>query len=446
MKVISVGGISYLPEAKTIIAMQPTREIFQEPDEILTIGNYNIVPWGDTNTMPYDVVDKINKSEVIGANLEFNVLVGYGRGIIPMRRIIENKKVVDYQEVLDDDRVLDFCFSNDLNGYLLEQLMDLKTFYNVFPEIILSNDKSEIVQLRSKEAVFSRWGKVEPSVGRITKHYYCAKWNDNPTKKDIQVTDVLDRFNPMVDLEEKLRTGKYSNLRFILPISFPSPGRTYYQLSPWWSLFQSGWYDFSVMVPEAKKALMKNRFAVKYIIYLSPKYFKQLFKDEGIDPSDEEAVRARIDQEHQRFGEFLTGAENSGRGIVALKDMVQSTSGAREEKYIEIETIDLGKEGGEFIDDSEEVSNIISYVMGVHSSLIGSTPGKNKGSFSGTDKRELFLMKQALMKPFRDRLLRPLELIHRFNKWDRDIVWAIPDIELTTLDKNKSGQQTIVNE
>jgi hypothetical protein len=43
-------------------------------------------------------------------------------------------------------------------------------------------------------------------------------------------------------------------------------------------------------------------------------------------------------------------------------------------------------------------------------------------------------------------LLRPLELIHRFNKWDRDIVWAIPDIELTTLDKNKSGQQTIVNE
>ena len=120
MKVISVGGISYLPEAKTLIAMQPTREIFQEPDEILTIGNYNIVPWGDTNTMPYDVVDKINKSEVIGANLEFNVLVGYGRGIIPMRRIIENKKVVDYQEVLDDDRVLDFCFSNDLNGYLLE--------------------------------------------------------------------------------------------------------------------------------------------------------------------------------------------------------------------------------------------------------------------------------------------------------------------------------------
>ncbi len=446
MKVISVGGISYLPEAKTLVAMQPTREMFQDPDETLKIGNYEIVPWGETNTMPRDVVDKINRSEVIGANLEFNVLVGYGRGIVPMRRIIENKKIMGYEEVTDDERVIDFCYSNDLNGYLLEQLMDLKTFYNVFPEIILSNDKSQIVQLRSKEAVFSRWDKVEPNVGRITKHYYSAKWHDNPGKKDIQVTDVLDRYNPLADLQERLTTGKFSNLRFIIPVSFPSPGRTYYQLAPWWSLFQSGWYDFSVMVPEAKKALMKNRFAVKYIIYLSPKYFKQIFKDEGIDPSDEEAVRNRIDQEHQRFGEFLTGAENSGRGIVALKDLVQSSSGAKEEKYIEIETIDLGKEGGEFIEDSEEVSNIISYVMGVHSSLIGSTPGKNKGSFSGTDKRELFLMKQALMKPFRDRLMRPLELISRFNGWDPNIVWAIPEIEFTTLDQNKTGQQTNLNE
>jgi len=126
--------------------------------------------------------------------------------------------------------------------------------------------------------------------------------------------------------------------------------------------------------------------------------------------------------------------------------MVQTSAGAKEEKYIEIETINLGQEGGEFIEDSEEVSNIISYVMGVHSSLIVSTPGKNKGSFSGTDKRELFLMKQALMKPFRDRLLRPLELIARFNKWDSNIVWAIPEIEFTTLDQNKSGQQTNVNE
>lgn len=425
--------------------MKSSADYFQEPDQMFKVGNYEIVPWGDDNIQPKTVMDNIAKSEVIQANLEFNVLVGYGQGIKPMRRIIENKKVVGYEEVWDDEKVLDFCTNNDINGYFIEQMMDLKTFYNVFPEIIINKGKNEIVQIRSKEAVFSRWGKVDTKLNRILKHYYCSKWHDNPTKDNIDVTDVLDRYAPLVDLRDRIKNGKFSNLRFIIPVNFPSPGRYYYQMAPWWSLFQSGWYDFSIMVPAAKKALMKNRFAVKYIIYLSPKYFKQLFKDEGIDPTDEEATRTRIDQEHQRFGEFLTGSENAGRGIVALKDMVQSTTGAKEEKYIEIETINMGTEGGEFVDDSEEVSNIISYVMGVHSSLIGSTPGKNKGSFSGTDKRELFMMKQALMKPFRDRLLRPLELVSRFNNWE-NIVWAVPDIEFTTLDQNKTGQQTVINE
>jgi hypothetical protein len=448
MNVITVGGISYLPEAKAIIAMKDSADYFSDDPEqiVLRIENYEIIPWGDDNLMPKTVVDNIGKSEVIGANLEFNVLVGYGRGIKPMRRIIENKKVVGYEEIYDDQKVLDFCMNNDINGYFLEQMMDLKTFYNVFPEIIISKDKTQIVQIRSKEAMFSRWGKMDAKLNRITKHYYSAQWPWNPGKTNIDVTDVLDRYSPLLDLQDRLKNGKYSNLRFIIPISFPSPGRPYYQLAPWWSLFTSGWYDFSLMVPAAKKALMKNRFAVKYIIYLSPKYFKQLFKDEGIDPSDEQATKARIDQEHQRFGEFLTGSENAGRGIVALKDMVQSNMGAKEEKYIEIETIDLGREGGEFIDDSEEVSNIISYVMGVHSSLIGNTPGKSKGSFSGTDKRELFMMKQAMMKPFRDRLLRPLEIVSKFNKWDPNIVWAVPDIEFTTLDQNKTGQQTTITE
>lgn len=446
MKSVTFGGISYLPEAKAIIAMKNSADRFLEPDTTLKIDNYEIIPWGDDNIQPQTVMEKIAKSEVILANLEFNVLVGYGQGIKPMLRVIENGKVTGYDEIFDDEKVLRFCDENDIARFFIEQMMDFRTFYNVFPEIIINKGKNEIVQIRSKEAAFSRWGKMDPRLNRIMKHYYSSKWDNNPTKADIDVTDVLDSYSPLADLRDRLKTGKFSNLRFVIPINFPTPGKTYYQTAPWWSLFSSGWYDFSIMVPAAKKALMKNRFSVKYVIYLSPKYFKQIFKDEGIDPNDEEATKARIDQEHQYFSDFLTGSENAGRGIVALKDMVQSTAGAKEEKYIEIETINTSHEGGEFIDDSEEVSNIISYVMGVHSSLIGSTPGKNKGSFSGTDKRELFMMKQALMKPFRDRLLRPLELVSRFNNWDRNIVWAVPDIEFPTLDKAKTGQQTTITE
>ena len=60
---------------------------------------------------------------------------------------------------------------------------------------------------------------------------------------------------------------------------------------------------------------------------------------------------------------------------------------------------------------------------------------------SGTDKRELFNIKQALMKPFRDKLLKPLYLVKAINNWPEDIDFQISNIEFTTLDENKTGQE-----
>ena len=111
---------------------------------------------------------------------------------------------------------------------------------------------------------------------------------------------------------------------------------------------------------------------------------------------------------------------------------------------IEIVQIENKFKGGEYLEDSGEVSNMIAYTLGVHPSLIGASPGKTS-SMSGTDKRELFIIKQALLKPIRDRILRPLYLVKRINGWPEEIHFAIPNIELTTLDKNKTGTETKIS-
>ena len=80
--------------------------------------------------------------------------------------------------------------------------------------------------------------------------------------------------------------------------------------------------------------------------------------------------------------------------------------------------------------------------MGVHPNLIGATPGKSKGSLGGSDKRELFNIKQSMMRPFRDRLLKPLNLIKRYNRWPVNLVFAVPEHIFTTLDADKSGKKT----
>ncbi|OFX56283.1 MAG: hypothetical protein A2066_12835 [Bacteroidetes bacterium GWB2_41_8] len=435
-----IDGSDYMPEFKAIFLTTPSRDLFTEPDSPITVDAFKIAPWGEDNDLPAQIITKAEKSEIVEANLLFNIQAGYGQGIKPMRRIIENGKIVGYDEIVEGP-VVDFFEQNDINGFFLEQLTDLHHFYNVFPEIILSGDKRQIVSLRSKEATFSRWGTMDPKLGRITKHYYSAKWADGPNKNNVVATDVLDSYNPFLDLTSRISTGNYSALRFIVPVNFPTPGRQYYQRPYWWSIFQSGWYDFATMIPEFKKALLKNQMAIKYIVYLSDKYWDVLFQQEGINATDQEAVKNRKALEFDNFKKFLSGEKNAGKGLVALKKMIASGSTAIEEKYIEIVPLKTEIQGGEYIEDSGEVNSIISYAMGVDLDM----PGKKTGGMSGTDKRERFQIKQALMKPLRDRLLKPLLLIKQFNKWEKDIVFAIPEPVFTTLDKNKTGQETAVN-
>lgn len=186
---------------------------------------------------------------------------------------------------------------------------------------------------------------------------------------------------------------------------------------------------------------MNNQISVRYIVSLAPNYFQEIFKREKITSEDEQLKR--IKKEYADIRKFLKNSENVGGSIITFQ---KNDPAGAPYPMIKIEAIVPGrKEGGEYIEDSEEVSNIISYGMLVHPSLVGASPGKNK-NISGTEARELFILKQAMFKPFRDRILRPLYLIKAVNNWPKDLHFVIPNIELVTLDKDKTGSVTKVSE
>ena len=56
---------------------------------------------------------------------------------------------------------------------------------------------------------------------------------------------------------------------------------------------------------------------------------------------------------------------------------------------------------------------------------------------SGSDKRELFILKQACDTAFHDILLHPFKVVLYFNEWQKEIDVDVPMIVLTTLDENK---------
>ena len=445
---------AFLPGVKAAVVIDNSRDMFAKPDampyDVETEKKaVKVVPWGEDNDLPQQIIQKVGKSPDVSTGLLFNIQVGYGDGVVPCRYEIDKEGKKKVIPVYDNVEINDFFEKNDINGYLLEQLTDINHFYNVFPEIILNRDKSnarKAVELNHKEAAFSRWSKMDKKTGKIPYHLYSAQWGvkKTPEKDEIEITPVLDFKRPVMDILRRIGREKYPDgrikdekqYRYIVPVTFPTPGRSYYQKPYWYSIIESGWYDFATSIPEFKKYLIKNGMALRYIIYMSDQYFTDIFAQEGI--TSEKAKKDRIKKEYKDLNDFITGIENTGKTMVSIfKETVVG-----DKKYrIEIKPLENQQKGGEYSQDSGEVSNMIAYTLGVHPSLIGATPGKN-GSLSGSDKRELFIIKQALLKSIRDRLLRPLYLIKKVNKWPEGIYFTIPNIELTTLDKNKTGVQT----
>ena len=60
---------------------------------------------------------------------------------------------------------------------------------------------------------------------------------------------------------------------------------------------------------------------------------------------------------------------------------------------------------------------------------------------SGSDKRELFTLKQALEKMFHDVMEVPFHVIMHYNVWDEKFSIDVPMIQLTTLDENKDAKE-----
>lgn len=433
-------GVFYHPDIRTIILTEGSSGMLEEKDlEPVIIGKYRIAPWGADNLLPQDVLEKIGKSEIMGANIGYSVNVCYGLGPKLVRKVRDDAgRVVDLVEVEDGD-AWEFLQRNDAGLFLHELLTEVNTFHNGFVEMIPDAGGKEILQFRSLEATFSRYGVMER--GRFPWHYYSTKWDRNAGPKDIVRTQLVDEF----DAENWIRTRMALKPdRMVYPVYMPSPGRIYYSRPPWYSLFESGWYDMSVSIPELKKAILKNKLGVKFIIYVSKSYFEAIFEQEGISPDDKEKCRKRIDQEVKAFNDFLSGEDNAAKAMTVFKEHFATGNGYKEEKMIEIEPIKNDFDGGEYLTDTENAANIISYAMNIHPSLIGAVPGKNGGSMSGTDKRELFIMKQALMKPMKDRCLRPLRLMMRVNGYERDLDVIVPEFLFTTLDQSKSGKEAVV--
>lgn len=481
------GTVAYLPGVKALVSVSmSSTAMFSKPDaDPIPVkikdkaDTVKIIPWGSNNNLPQQILSKVNKSETLSNGLSFNMFAGYGDGIMPCYYEYVNgkKEVKPYEnlgEVLQDkisteadlnrkseldkrlsiwkktwEEYITFEENNDLAYYACETLLDIGYYYLGFVEVILSLE-NKILSISHKDAAFCRFEKANDK-GIIENVVYSSKWSEvrNPKESDSEIIPLLDPRATIRDLKQRigmiardngLNKGEAKDdkvYRYFIPIILPSPGKNYYPRTPWYSVFESGWYDIVLNIPKLKKAILENQMTLKYHVELSTDYFDRIFKEEKI--TDDDKRRARTKTELTNMNDFLSNAENSGKSIVSFVDYQPNNF---TKNYVKITAIDNPLKSGEYTEDSEEGNNIMHYALGVHPSIVGSSPGKNK-TINGTEARELFLIKQSLMKPIRDYVLKPLYLVKSINQWDPALQFAIPNMQLTTLDTGKQTEKVV---
>ncbi len=412
----------------------------EESDNVLTQTpkGQQYVPWGADDMMPYDIIDLIESDETLSTCQIFNAEVCYGTGL--------QYCTAEANDTIKS-AVEDFLADYHLPDYFLGVCQDMKHFNFAVSVITLNQEGTKIVDLQRKEACYCRFTKAD-NYGKINSVIY-GPFRNPRQDSHFETIPLLDAHSPMRDLKQRLgmRTRndgslkKDSTRQFAVVTKFPGVDSLYYPIPHYASLFRGSWYEIKKLIGISKLSKLKNSAPIKYVVEVSQRYWDNLFNEHRIHDAKER--QKLMTEKKRKMMEFLTTTENTGSILFTNKSI--SVDGTHENPDITVTSIDSkNKEGGDWESDIQEAINMICFTMRVHSNLVGSVPGKSQSNNSGSDKRELYTIAQALQKPYHDVLFRVHDLIINFNGW-KGVHPVCPFIQLTTLDEHQDAKQVTIN-
>lgn len=423
--------VAFVTKTSEVFRDSGTFNVRQTPD------NKEYVSWGGDDQMPYNILRYIEEDETLATCQLFNAEACYGAGLQYNTEMASPKVRKEVE---------DFLLDNPLPDYFLGACQDLKHFNFAVTVIILNQDGNQIVELHRKPACYCRFAPADAN-GRLTKVIF-GQFRDTQPQEKFEEIELLDPRSPWRDLQERMglraslsNSSRTSCRKFAILTRFPGVDSPYYPIPHYAALFKGSWYNIKRLIGEAKKSKLENAAPIKYVIEVSHRYWDNLFKERRISsPAEQQKL---VNEKKREMLEFLTKTENTGSVLFTGKSV--SLDGKGDSPDITVVPIDSKtKEGGDWESDIAEAVNMVCFTMRVHSNLVGSVPGKAQTNNSGSDKRELYTIAQALQKPYHDLLFLPHEMIIRFNRWE-GVKPDCPFIQLTTLDEHADAKKVTTN-
>lgn len=355
----------------------------------------------------------------------------------------------------------DFIENNDLMQTFLDLAGDMALMSQCFVELQLNqrsldeNGKAvptaqwtpKVIGLKHRSIFTTRLERMDENY-RINYAYVSNQWLD-PTQyvgvqkeedRKIAAIPYLPTTSAVKDLQRNIREARQKQVsrkkrptRFIMsPRDFGGP---YYADALWHSIFAGSIFEYAFTIVDDRLTRKRNSNIIGRVIYIHQDYISRLYQQQG-----EKKKKTQGEIQNEIFTSINTWLSNPDNAGQALISSAFTGSDGKEHKAWEIVEIENKANDQANADKTElqEISSIIFFAMGLDAKLIGNTPGDTASS-GGTDLRERFLVKQIQFAPLQQLMIRPLEVLSRFNDWDEHLVWQIDREVLTTLDNSKTG-------
>jgi hypothetical protein len=388
-----------------------------------------VAPWGPGNDFPQQVMSEIAKSTIIGPVLDWKTRAVYGKGIIYGKVTGYKPDGSEIFQRLKVPAVQAFFRRSNLHRFGFEGIQGLVFFANAFPELVITNDRSEVYSLCIQDTSYSRYSVQKPGEAVPRSVYISAGW-PNAAPGDGYTTEV-PVLDPYHDPVETLRADT-RGFKYIYPLALPSPGQALYQLVAWNPIRKSGWLDVAQAIPEFKKQLLKNQLTIKYIIEADIRYWQWKYPDWNDKP--EQDRKRIIEEELEQFEATMTGTDGAGKSILTVTMPDPNVPGGTI-KVFTVTAVDDKLKSGLLLEDSQEASSHIYTALQVDPTLSGISPGKAMGAGSGSDKRvaaNLFFVTHSFLQ---DLLLEVLHFVRDYNGWDPDLEFRFLSPQINTADK-----------
>ena len=493
------GGESAARQQVSTIFASSGGESFNKPKDVGTPG-LGFMEWGFGNRKPnivwlltrmspftaagFDFIKKIlvgrgpqpkyHYTQYVGGNITEKYIPYETAGVLLRGQIAElkaqgNEDSEEMKQLKDDlkkweetnAQVRHFIEENDLAQTYLDMAGDMALMSQCFVELQLNqrhlnadnkpvdtaNWDPKVIGLKHR-SIFTTRLERQDSNYRINNAYVSNQWMDTSMsattikEEDRKVSAIpfLQSTSAVKDLQRYVREARQKRVsvkkrptRFIMsPRDYGGP---YYAEASWHSIFAGSIFEYAFTIVDDRLTRKRNSNIIGRVIYVHQDYITKLYQQQGEKKKKE--LRDIQNEVFRSVNEWLSNPSNAGQALVSS---TFTGSDGKEHKAWEIVEIETKANDQASADKTElqEISSIIFFAMGLDAKLIGNTPGDTASS-GGTDLRERFLVKQIQFAILQQLMLRPLEVISRFNEYDEHLVWQIDREVLTTLDNSKTG-------